>query len=72
MFTTPEDYTEDCIKFDEAMMNMSRLISLGSMDESSNYLIEQKKFLTAISKEGRQIRNLIESYIVDGQEYARQ
>jgi len=36
---------------------------LGATDYSSNYLIEQKKFLNAINKEDRQIRDLIEEKV---------
>ena len=58
------DYSEDCIRFSEAMTYMSRLFNnIGSNQQPANFFQEQRNMLMAKEVEGKKIREMIEDKV---------
>lgn len=45
--------------------------NLGTSDKASNYFLEKRNLMKALSKENNTIRDLLEEEIVDGLDYIR-
>ena len=55
------DYIGDSSRLQDAIQSVSRLLgNLGTTDKASNYFIEKRNLMRAISKENNIIRDLIE------------
>jgi len=60
------------MRLSDSIGHAGRLLgNLGVADKSTNFMLEQRSLLRAQEREGRDVRNLIDSNIVDGLEYVK-
>lgn len=60
------------MRLSDSIGHAGRLLgNLGVSDKSTNFMLEQRSLLRAQEREGRDIRNLIDTNIVDGLEYVK-
>jgi hypothetical protein len=68
------DYVADSLKLslNESIQQVSKMLgNLGACDQSTNFMLEQRSLMKAQSKEGRDVRAMLNDNIVDGLEYVR-
>ena len=60
------------MRLSDAMTKVSKLLgNLGPADKSTNFILEQRSLMKAQAEEGRPIRDLLDTLLVDGLEYVR-
>lgn len=68
------DYVADSLKLslNDSIQQVSKMLgNLGACDQSTNFMLEQRSLMKAQSKEGRELRAMMNDNIVDGLEYMR-